>query len=68
MYFTDFYLLLEAKMLIKTLNSVADSVLHDLVKLLIAECSQELWLRATRTGGIWSPASKNAVRKPLPGS
>lgn len=42
MYFTDFYLLLEAKVLTKALNAVADSVLRDLVKLLRAKCSQEL--------------------------
>lgn len=65
MYLTELHSLLETKMLTNALNSVAGSVLCYLVGPLGAKCSQELWLRASGTGGIWSPASRNAVQKPL---
>lgn len=68
MYLTELHSLLESKMLTNALNSVAGSVLCYLVGPLGAKRSQEFWLGATGTGGIWSPASRNAVQKPLLGS
>lgn len=61
MYLTEYYLLLEIKMLTEALNSATGSVLHNLVRMLRVKCSQQFWFRSAGTGGVWSPVSRNEV-------